>query len=178
MCGWCCGTKVSGDSSPSVRCVSVMPSLENDGGCRLSFGPFCATESRSATAMPGPSCPHNRDLPVCPVPSLWRKGVTWPLKKRHPKQKLRRHVPNVRNKNPAWGALDSCLRPRDSAGIAHLPDRAFSLGERRLIDARSRPRHQLVRRDAACAQDLSLAWSDWGSNIHLDISYAFRPSTQ
>src|SRR5689334_7905782 len=97
--------------------------------------------------------------------SLRRKEITWQFQKRHPKQKLRRHVPNVRNKNPAWGALDSCLRPRDSAGIAHLPDRAFSLGEIRLIDARSRPRHQLVRRDAACAQDLSLAWSNWGSNI-------------
>ena len=25
VCGWCCGTKVSSNSSPSVRCVSVMP---------------------------------------------------------------------------------------------------------------------------------------------------------
>jgi hypothetical protein len=47
----------------------------------------------------------------------------------------RSHFSMLRNKNPARGALDSCLRPRDSAGIAHLPDRAFSLGERRLIDA-------------------------------------------
>src|SRR4029079_6238871 len=53
----------------------------------------------------------------------------------HARLPTRSHFQYVRNKNPAWGAPDSCLRPRDSAGHAHLPDRAFSLGERRLIDA-------------------------------------------
>jgi hypothetical protein len=80
----------------------------------------------------------------------------------------RSHFQYVRNKNPAWGALDSCLRPRDSAGIAHLPDRAFSLGERRLIDAPLALAASARSAKRASAQQLSLAWAGWAVTLSLD----------
>src|SRR3984893_9330358 len=42
------------------------------------------------------------------------------------------HINSFKKRNPAWGKRWVLgLRPRDSARIAHLLDRAFSLGETR-----------------------------------------------
>ena len=54
---------------------------------------LCGVESRGTTATPRSLMSLRiRTLQVCPLPSLRRKGVTWPVKKRHPQQKICQHV--------------------------------------------------------------------------------------
>ena len=82
-------------------------------------------ESRGATATPGPSCTHNRDPQVCPLPSLLRKEVTWPVKKRHLKQKLRQHVLIAEQKWSLFLSHPFCSSGNSRSSRSHVRSAVF-----------------------------------------------------
>src|SRR5258705_1922504 len=97
-------------------------------------------ESRGARATPGPSCTHNRDLQVCPLPSLRRKGVTWAVKKRHLKQKLRQHVLIAEQKWSLFLSHPSCSLGNSRSSRSHVRSAVFPKYSRSNANPISRPK--------------------------------------
>jgi hypothetical protein len=84
-------------------------------------------------------------LQVCPLPSLRRKEITWPVKKRHPKRELRQHVliaeqkwslsishqlcSSVNSRNSRSHVRSAVLRKYSSSNAADDPSAHAALGK-------------------------------------------------